>query len=227
MKWLAILVLLANLSLYLAYHNRAATLGFGYESNTSGSESLIPQLVLLSELPEPQITYSTPPSASDSVESDWCEVIGPFLDVQQLEAAQGKLVNAGFKSRPLQMSTHKDAQFWTYISPQGDRDTMLAILAMLRQNNIDGNLQMYGERIHTLSLKYFVGRAEAEEFLEHIAKLGVKAEVVDLKEETRKLWLKVPRISGRSLPAWVNHEYPHKKTLKDNCDKVANSAKFH
>lgn len=151
----------------------------------------------------------------------------PVLVEQLLKEAQVKLVSAGFESEPLHRFRPPNTRFWAYIHAQDDRNSMLAKLAMLGKNNIDGHLLQHGERIHTISLKYFADRAEATEFIDRVAQLDVSAEVVDLNEETENLWLKIPRKTDSFLPGWVNDEYPGKKTLKDNCDKVANSAKFH
>ena len=187
-------------------------------------------MLLLAERPESierQLNISANSSPAHSAQSDWCELIGPFIAEQHLEETQVKLASAGFESKPLHRSRPPNARFWAYIGAQDDRNSMLAKLAMLRKNNIDGHLLQHGERIYTISLKYFANRAEAAEFIDRVAQLDVSAEVIDLNEETEKLWLKIPRKTDSFLPGWINDEYPGKKTLKDNCDKVANSAKFH
>lgn len=225
-----LLALLANLSFFLAQNNRVVKSASTYEPDTSRPLASIPRLLLLAELPQPieqQLTNLSEPSPADSEASDWCEIIGPFTTGQALDDIKMKLASAGFESEQLQVSSAPNARFWTYISPKGDRSNMLVTLAMLRKNNIDAYLLPYGEHINTISLKYFADRGEAEEFIDRMAQLDVLAEVVDLNEETVNLWLKTPRKSDSFLPNWVNDEYPDKKTLKDHCVKVANSAKFH
>lgn len=230
MKWLVLMALLANLLFFIAHNNRTVTPVPAYGSNGSHAGQNAPSLLLLAELPEPierQLAINTNSSPAHSAQSDWCELIGPFIAEQHLEEAQAKLASAGFESQQLDRSSPPNARFWAYISAQDDRKNMLAKLAMLRKNNIDGHLLQHGERIHTISLKYFADRAEATEFIDRVAQLDVLVEVIDLNEENEKLWLKIPRKTDSFLPGWVNDEYPDKKTLKDNCDKVANSAKFH
>ena len=230
MKWLVLLALLANLLFFIAQNNRTLTPVSADESSGSHAGQIAPRLLLLAELSEPierQLAINADSSPAHSAQSDWCELIGPFVTEQNLEEAQAKLASAGFESEPLHRSSPPNARFWAYISAQDDRKSMLAKLAMLRKNNIDGHLLQHGERIHTISLKYFANRAEATEFIDRVAQLNVLAEVIDLNRENKKLWLKIPRKTDSFLPSWVNDEYPDKKTLKDNCDKVANSAKFH
>lgn len=153
-------------------------------------------MLLLAERPEPiehQLVISANSSPTHSAQSDWCELIGPYIAEQHLEKAQVKLAIARFEAEPLHRSSPPNARFWAYIRAQDDRNSMLAKLAMLRKNNIDGHLLQHGERIHTISLKYFADRGEATEFIDRVAQLNVSAEVIDLKEENEKLWLKIPR----------------------------------
>lgn len=230
MKWLVILALLANLLFFIAQNNRSINPTSADISNRSAAERPTPRLRLLTELPEPivhQLTIGDEAFSNHSIQSDWCEVIGPFTAGQELEEIQMKLVNSGFNSEPLQRSSPVNGQYWAFISAQDDRKSILATLAMLRTNNIDGHLLQQGDGMHTISLKYFADRADATEFIDRIAQLDVLAEVIDLTDENAKLWLKIPYKSDSFLPDWINDGYPDKKTLKDNCDKVAYSAKFH
>jgi hypothetical protein len=92
---------------------------------------------------------------------------------QHLEETQVKLASAGFESEPLHRSRPPNVRFWANIGAMDDRNSKLANLAMLRKNNIDGHLLQHSERIYTTSLKYFANSAEAAEFIDRVAQLGV------------------------------------------------------
>ena len=218
MKWLLFLALLINALFFMAQGNRqGADNTTVAEKNTSARLS-IPSLRLLSEQASP---------TDAAAKSQRCVLIGPFTEHQALEVTKGKLAAEGFQSSKIPTSQRQNAHFWTYIKAQTAPASLIAMLDNLRKAQIDSYLLMYGEYLGAVSIKYFSNSAAAAEFVKDLAGLGVVAEVIDLKAQKINLWLKLTLESDHILPSWVNVAYPDKKTLKDNCDKVANGAQFH
>ena len=218
MKWLLLLALLANVLFFVAQTNKPAVNSLVVRSAEARSTGSIPSLSLLSELPSP---------AANKAKNGRCVIIGPFVEASQLEAVKTKLAAEGFPSFQIGKSLQQNTPFWTHIAPQTAPAKLIEMLDSLRKVNIDSYLLMYGEHMGAISLKYFTDSAGATEFIQQLARLGVVAEVIDLNAKNLNLWLEIPLQSGRFIPDWVNAGYSDKKTLKDNCDKVANSAQFH
>jgi len=218
MKWLLLLALLANALFFSAQSNRQSDNTMAVESAETKPIGSIPSLRLLSELS---------PAGISQAERDRCEIIGPIIEVSEFEAIKAKLAAEGFPSSQMSRISQQSPPFWTYIAPQTDPAKLIEIQDSLRKAQIDSYLLMYGDYLGAISLKYFTDSAAAAEFVQQLAQLGVLAEVIDLNAKNLNLWLKITLESGRFLPDWVNVGYPEKKTLKDNCDKVANGAQFH
>lgn len=218
MKWLLLLALLANALFFMAQTNRQADRVEALDSAEPRVLDSIPSLRLLTELGSSGISQA---------EGGTCEIIGPFAGASQLEAVKAKLAAEGFPSYQIPTSSPQNTPFWTHIAPQTDPAELIAMLDSLRKAEIESYLIMYGDYLGAISLKYFTDSAGAAEFVQQLAQLGVIAEVIDLSAKSLNLWLKIPLESGLFLPDWLNVDHPDKKTLKDNCDKVANGAQFH
>ena len=218
MKWLLLLALLANALFFIAQSNRQTNSMGALESAEPQVIDSIPGLRLLAELGSSGIIHP---------EGDRCEIIGPFAKASELEAVKAKLAAEGFPSYQIPTAPLQNTPFWTYIAPQTDPAELIAMLDSLRKADIESYLLMYGDYLGAISLKYFTDSSEAAEFVRQLAQLGVITEVLDLSSKNLNLWLKVPLESGLFVPDWLNVDHPDKKTLKDNCDKVANGAQFH
>ena len=218
MRWLLLLALLANALFFIAQSKKQTDSVEVLELAENQAVGSIPAIRLLAELGSSGI--SRPQSAR-------CEIIGPFANASELEAVKTKLAAEGFPSQKIPAAPLQSTPFWAHIAPQTDPAKLIEMLDSLRKAEIESYLLMYGDYLGSISLKYFTDSAGAAEFVRQLAQLGVIAEVIDLSNKNLNLWLKIPLKSGLFVPDWLNVDHPDKKTLKDNCDKVANGAQFH
>jgi hypothetical protein len=181
-------------------------LGQPYARGGSPNDPGIPELHLLSELPQsallpmpapvqtplatitsssPSAPTSTPPSSSHT-----CLALGPFATPQDLRSARQTLGAQATRMRSRQELTTQVGGWWVHLPTSASRAQALAVARQLGAHHIgDYFVVGTGERSNTVSLGLFKDPANARKRRDEVAAAGFAARMSQRNESIPEYWL--------------------------------------
>ena len=179
-------------------------LGQPYARGGNASDPGVPELRLLSELPEPAIATASPASASaplveavDStvatpgrVTSYSCLALGPFASPQDLRNARQALATVASRMRSRQEQASQTSGWWVYLPAAGSRAQALEQARQLGLHHIDDYFVVgSGGQSNTISLGLFKDPANARKRRDEVIAAGFPARMTERSESVPEYWL--------------------------------------
>ncbi len=183
-------------------------LGQPYARGGSPADAGVPELRLLSELPESGAsgvganstaaisTAAISPAPAGSPDN-LCLTLGPFATPQDLRNARQALASQVTRMRSRQEQTTQTSGWWVYLPAAGSRAQALEVARKLGQHNIlDYFVVSSGEQSNTISLGLFKDPANARKRRDEVVAAGFAARMVERGETVPEYWLDLVTASG-------------------------------
>ncbi|MHB1274113.1 MAG: SPOR domain-containing protein [Rhodanobacter sp.] len=184
-------------------------LGQPYARGGNASDPGVPELRLLSELPEPAIatasstSTSTSTSAAASVSASApltaatphvisysCLALGPFASPQDLRHARHVLATVTSRMRSRQEQASQTSGWWVYLPAAGSRAQALEQARQLGLHHIDDYFVVgSGGQSNTISLGLFKDPANARKRRDEVIAAGFPARMIERSESRPEYWL--------------------------------------
>lgn len=225
-RWLAVLLLLANLALFGRYLMTPSAEPVPPEPVSSGLET---GLVLLRELspdqplvaraplasrelppeigaiPEPETAAPPQPAATPAapaVAVDKCYRVASFEDLENAAQIKSLLEKAGAETRPLVVEKGERIRYWVLLPPAPSRAQALAMVERVKRAGVkDYYLIPSGPNRYALSLGVFSTREAARRRMADVASLRIKVRIEDVKYPTKRFAIDL-RWSKPGSPPW-------------------------
>ena len=160
-----------------------------------------------------------------------CLVLGPFVDVFQVDQLQKELNAIGVDGVERLDENHQDEDYWVYLAPMDNNEVTLRTLRQLQTQKIDSLLITRGEIAGGISLGIFPKRKTAEALKRSLSREGYQVEVKSLVKMPDDWWLEIDNdaIEKLSVSFWreVVNKYPKLKKIKKKCKNIATSNEIH
>ena len=178
-------------------------LGQPYVRGSSPVDAGVPELRLLSEMPEPGMapagadkTVGASPAPADS-SNELCLTLGPFATPQDLRNARQALASQVVRMRSRQEQTSQTSGWWVYLPAAGSRAQALDMARKLGEHNIlDYFVVSSGEQSNTISLGLFKDPANARKRRDEVIAAGFPAQLVERSETVPEYWLDLVAANG-------------------------------
>jgi len=182
-------------------------LGQPYARGGNASDPGVPELRLLSELPEPAIATASSASASAAasapltaavgstaatphVISNSCLALGPFASPQDLRNARQVMAMVASRMRSRQEQTTQTSGWWVYLPAAGSRAQALEQARQLSLHHIDDYFVVgSGGQSNTISLGLFKDPANARKRRDEVVAAGFPARMIERSESVPEYWL--------------------------------------
>lgn len=174
-------------------------LGQPYTHVPPATDPGVPELRLLSELPEqaataaPAVVAPTPaPTAAtaDASAAPRCLTIGPFDTPHDLQQARNALAPVATRMRSRQEQVAQSRSWWVYLPAPGNRAQALALTRQLAAHGIsDYFVVSSGDQPNTISLGLFKDQDNARKRRADVAAAGFPARVTERTETVPQYWL--------------------------------------
>jgi len=178
-------------------------LGQPYARGGNASDPGVPELRLLSELPEPAIATASSASASASaaasvdstaatphVISYTCLALGPFASPQDLRNARHVLATVASRMRSRQEQASQTSGWWVYLPAVGSRVQALEQARQLGLHHIDDYFVVgSGGQSNTISLGLFKDPVNARKRRDEVIAAGFPARMTERSESVPEYWL--------------------------------------
>ncbi|MDE2308590.1 MAG: SPOR domain-containing protein [Xanthomonadaceae bacterium] len=185
-------------------------LGQPYARGGNASDPGVPELRLLSELPEPAATTASAASAAPSatapapltaavdataaaaprVVSYSCLALGPFPSPQDLRHARQVLATVASRMRSRQELASQTSGWWVYLPAAGSRAQALKQARQLSLRHIDDYFVVgSGVQSNTISLGLFKDPANARKRRDEVVAAGFPARMIERSESVPEYWL--------------------------------------
>ena len=172
-------------------------LGQPYPRGGSPTDPGVPELRLLSELPQsasaaPAAIAGTAPAAAlapDATRRE-CLSLGPFATPQDLRNARLALAAETVRMRSRQEQTSQASGWWVYLPPAASRAQALLQMRELGAHHISDYFAVSsGDQANTISLGLFKDPANARKRRDEIAAAGFPARMSERSESVPEYWL--------------------------------------
>lgn len=172
-------------------------LGQPYPRGGSPTDPGVPELRLLSELPQSAppasatvaIAYSVTP-AKPGAAGRACLSLGPFATPQDLRNARQALAAEVTRMRSRQEQTSQASGWWVYLPPAASRAQALEQVRELSAHHVsDYFVVSSGDQSNTISLGVFKDPANARKRRDEIVAAGFPARMSERSESVPEYWL--------------------------------------
>ena len=170
-------------------------LGQPYARGGNPTDPGVPELRLLSELPEsasvaPAAATTTSMSGSSESPSYRCMALGPFATPQDLRNARQALSAQVTRMRSRQEQASQVSGWWVYLPAAGSRADALAQARELAAHQIsDYFVVSAGDQPNTISLGLFKDPANARKRRDEVVAAGFPARMSERSESVPEYWL--------------------------------------
>jgi hypothetical protein len=170
-------------------------LGQPYAHGRSPSDPGVPELRLLSELPEATAESAQDITAgkdnpSQPASGSACLALGPFATPQDLRNARQILAPHATRMRFRQEQTSQANGWWVYLPAAGSRAQALALARQLAAHSIgDYFVVSSGDHSNTISLGLFKDPANARKRRDDVTAAGFPASMSERSENVPEYWL--------------------------------------
>lgn len=199
-------------------------------SMVSGEEDVVKRLPPLPESVQPLVTLEEmqtaeaekleemmaeqPPGAGVSLS---CQLLGPFLVIEDLQPVRERLGGSGVEARELVREEQVPAGYWVYM-PAMEREAALAIREKL---DAAGDSDYYIGQENFISLGAFKERGRAEVRLEQVKGLGLEAVIEPRLVDQTTHWLELDDgVEGERI-AGILEEFPGIEQTPAACSSIA------
>jgi hypothetical protein len=197
-------------------------LGQPYSRTGMATDPGVPELRLLSELPEPvaSATVSDPvpttppasvpqPVAAAKIEgpapAPSCVALGPFTTPEDVRRAREALSGQARRMRSRQEQVNQSHGWWVYLPAMATRAQALARARELADHHIDDYFVVSsGEQPNTISLGLFKDQGNARKRRAEVIAAGFPAQVTERSETVAEYWLDLV-LPGDAGTRWRNH----------------------
>jgi hypothetical protein len=168
-------------------------LGQPYARGGNSSDPGVPELKLLSELPESATSAPVATRAAvvaEQAAGHTCLALGPFSTPQDLRDARHRLATEALRMRSRQEQTNQASGWWVYLPSVGNRTQALALARQLGAHNIgDYFVMSAGDNSSTISLGLFKDPANARKRRDDVVAAGFPARMTERTENAPQYWL--------------------------------------
>lgn len=201
MRWVALLLLLANLGLF--GWQWAGTPGWSAPGPERPPD--IGELKLLSEASPPASSPTSPQSPDAAAEPGTCFTIGPFGDPANAEAAGARLAEAGLDSRLRSTSEQVVNGYRVMLPPYPSTEEALAAARDLARQGIDDYYVVVSESEirNAVSLGLFQEKDLAERHATRIEEQGFEPEIRVRTRQRTRYWQDFRDPAGRITAGFV------------------------
>ncbi|MEO8810634.1 MAG: SPOR domain-containing protein [Rhodanobacter sp.] len=184
-------------------------LGQPYAHVGSATDAGVPELRLLSEMPESVATSPGPSDtgglAADATHRYICITLGPFNTPQDLRNARQALAGQVARTRSRQQQTGQNAGWWVYLPTVASRTQALEQARQLEAHGIDDYFVVgSGDQANTISLGVFKDPANARKRLDQVLAAGFSARMGERSGSAPEYWLDLMVSEGTDLD-WRSH----------------------
>jgi len=130
------------------------------------------------------LTVGQPPGAGAAV---LCQALGPFLAVDELQAAEARLHELGLQPTQRELQSKKLTGYWIYL-PAMSREEVQAALEILKKHK---DKEYYVGKKNFISLGTFGGMSRAERRLKEVRKMGLDAILQERFSSQSRWWLDI------------------------------------
>ncbi|MEP6899441.1 MAG: SPOR domain-containing protein [Rhodanobacter sp.] len=169
-------------------------LGQPYAQGGNPSDPGIPELRLLSELPQTAPTAPVAPplagAGTRQTPGNACLALGPFATPQDLRNARQALASQAIRMRSRQEQTSQARGWWVYLPASGSRAQALSLARQLGEHGIgDYFVVSSGDHSNTISLGLFKDPANARKRRDDVLAAGFPASMSERAENVPEYWL--------------------------------------
>jgi hypothetical protein len=197
-------------------------LGQPYSRTGMATDPGVPELRLLSELPEPAAPATAPapvptappasvpkPVAAAKIEgpaaAPSCVALGPFTTPEDVRRARDALSSQARRMRSRQEQVNQSHGWWVYLPAMATRAQALARARELADHHIDDYFVVSsGEQPNTISLGLFKDQANARKRRAEVIAAGFPAQVTERSETVAEYWLDLV-LPGDAGARWRSH----------------------
>lgn len=197
-------------------------LGQPYSRTGMATDPGVPELRLLSELPEPVASATVPdpvpttppasvpqPVAAAKIEgpapAPSCVALGPFTTPEDVRRAREALSGQARRMRSRQEQVNQSHGWWVYLPAMASRAQALARARELADHHIDDYFVVSsGEQPNTISLGLFKDQANARKRRAEVIAAGFPAQVTERSETVAEYWLDLV-LPGDAGARWRSH----------------------
>ena len=130
------------------------------------------------------LTVAQPPGAGAAV---LCQALGPFLAVDELQAAEARLNELGLQPTQRELQSKKLKGYWVYL-PAMSREEVQAVLVILKKHK---DKEYYVGKKNFISLGTFGGMSRAERRLKEVRSMGLDAILKERFSSQSSWWLDI------------------------------------
>jgi uncharacterized protein (DUF1501 family) len=184
-------------------------LGQPYARGGSPSDPGVPELRLLSELPEASGSHTAPVTpaavAVEGSNSYSCVTLGPFDTPQDLRNARQALANQVARMRSRQEQASQTSGWWVYLPAAASRARALEQARQLETHHItDYFVVGSGDQSNTISLGLFKDPANARKRRDEVVAAGFPARLSERSQSVPEYWLDLVVADGTRFD-WRSH----------------------
>lgn len=187
-------------------------LGQPYARGGNPADPGVPEIRLLSEVPEPGVMASTsaamdaPAAAASQRDLSYsCLALGPFATPQDLRNARQALTAQVTRMRSRQEQASQASGWWVYLPAAGSRTQALEQARQLGAHHIgDYFVVSSGDQPNTISLGLFKDPANARKRRDEVIAAGFPARMNERSESVPEYWLDLV-VADRTRFDWRSH----------------------
>lgn len=184
-------------------------LGQPYARGGNPTDPGVPELHLLSELPEApgsRVAPDTPgPAMTEGSNSYSCVALGPFDSPQDLRNARQTLATQALRMRSRQEQASQTSGWWVYLPAASSRAKALEQARKLDARQIrDYFVVGSGDQSNTISLGLFKDPANARKRRDEVIAAGFPARLSERSQSVPEYWLDLVVADGTRFD-WRSH----------------------
>ncbi len=219
MRWLLVLLVAANVALYLHQITRVPT---PVPESVVGQSALRDAgITLLAEgQPKARVDVVRPEESS-------CMLIGGFDEESAALAVEQRLLSLDIEAEVEPVDTAAGVDYWVYLPPLVSRQASLRQLRELQSRNIDSYIITVGELSNGISLGIFSRKDSAEGMVSRLQAIDYAAQLRELPRTHRRYWVRVDGgeqdLLGFPVITNLLQDYPLLEHRQIPCASVATS----
>jgi cell division septation protein DedD len=231
MRWIFFFLLLCNLAA-IAWHFLSGPKP--PEVMTAPGAPLsaaVPEIRMLSEMPEPRRRPNPSEMAAPAVERSLCFMAGAFKDVAEAQQFIDRLAVLDVQAFVHTVELSSGEGYWVFLDPLANRDAARRRLIELQARGIDSYIIPRGALEDGISLGVFTRLDLAQARLDEMNKIGLAAKMQPIERAYRELWVMLGEGEQQKLgeSAWLEllQENLSLQQRQNFCSDVASAKNFH
>lgn len=229
MRWIFWFLLLCNFAV-IAWRTLQPSPSYRHAKRVEPTTH-VPQIRLLSELPESSHQRNRINPPVPALERSLCFMAGAFKDAAEAQQFIDRLAVLDVKAfiHPVDLSTGEG--YWVFLDPLANRDAARRRLVELQARGIDSYIIPKGELENGISLGLFTRMDLARARLDEMNKIGLAAKMQPVERSYRELWVMLGEGEQYKLgeSTWIEllQENLSLQQRQNFCSDVASAKNFH